>query len=147
MGLVDDIDLRLIDLLKNDGRRSYADMANEVSMSLPAVKRRVDRLQSLGVITGFTARIDYAKLGWGIEAFVELRYTGNTRPPQIEQLATDMPEVLAVYSVAGDPDALCHVRVGDVEHLRKVIDTIRSSSGVTGTKTLVSLGKSDDKRT
>lgn len=80
MSAVDDIDLRLIGFLKLDGRRSYADMAAEVGLSLPAVKRRVDRLQASGVITGFTANVDYTKLGWSIEAFTELRYTGRTRP-------------------------------------------------------------------
>ena len=144
MSTVDDIDLRLIGFLRKDGRRSYADMATEIGLSLPAVKRRVDRLQSAGVITGFTAKIDYAKLGWTIEAFTELRYTGKTRPPEIERLATELPEVQAVYLIAGDPDALCHIRARDVAHLREVIDAIRGSGSVTGTKTFITLGNSTE---
>ncbi|HEY2059697.1 Lrp/AsnC family transcriptional regulator [Amycolatopsis sp. NBC_01480] len=144
MSAVDDIDLRLIGFLKLDGRRSYADMAAEVGLSLPAVKRRVDRLQASGVITGFTANVDYTKLGWSIEAFTELRYTGRTRPPDIERLAVDLPEVQAVYLIAGDPDALCHIRAKDVTHLRAVIDAIRSSGGVMGTKTFITLGSSTE---
>ncbi|MFI5613692.1 Lrp/AsnC family transcriptional regulator [Amycolatopsis sp. FDAARGOS 1241] len=140
MAGVDEIDLRLVEFLRQDGRRSYADMAAEVGLSLPAVKRRVDRLQATGVITGFTAKIDYTKLGWNIEAFTELRYTGRTRPPDMERLARDLPEVQAVYPVAGDPDALCHIRARDVTHLREVIDAIRVSGGVVGTKTFITLG-------
>ncbi|MEV6902615.1 Lrp/AsnC family transcriptional regulator [Amycolatopsis sp. NPDC051372] len=144
MAGVDDIDLRLVEFLRLDGRRSYADMAAEVGLSLPAVKRRVDRLQAAGVITGFTAQIDYTKLGWNIEAFTELRYTGRTRPPDIERLARDLPEVRAVYLIAGDPDALCHIRARDVTHLRQVIDAIRVSGGVVGTKTFITLGSSTE---
>jgi DNA-binding Lrp family transcriptional regulator len=144
MAGVDDIDLRLVEFLRLDGRRSYADMAAEVGLSLPAVKRRVDRLQATGVITGFTAQIDYTKLGWNIEAFTELRYTGRTRPPDIERLARDLPEVQAVYLIAGDPDALCHIRARDVTHLRQVIDAIRVSGGVVGTKTFITLGSSTE---
>jgi Lrp/AsnC family transcriptional regulator, leucine-responsive regulatory protein len=53
-----------------------------------------------------------------------------------------MAEVDAVFSIAGDPDALCHVRARDIAHLRVVIDAIRQSSGVMGTKTLMVLGSS-----
>jgi Lrp/AsnC family leucine-responsive transcriptional regulator len=144
MAGVDEIDLRLVEFLRQDGRRSYADMAAEVGLSLPAVKRRVDRLQETGVIRGFTAKIDYTKLGWNIEAFTELRYTGRTRPPDMERLARDLPEVQAVYPVAGDPDALCHIRARDVTHLRDVLDTIRVSGGVVGTKTFITLGGSHE---
>lgn len=140
---VDEIDLCLVDLLQQDGRRTYADMAEYVGLSLPAVKRRVDRLRHDGVLTGFTAKVDLTKLGWSIEAFIELRYVGRTRPPEIERLAHEMAEVNAVYSIAGDPDALCHVRARDVAHLRSVVDTIRQSSGVMGTKTLLVMGSSE----
>jgi hypothetical protein len=51
-----------------------------------------------------------------------------------------MTEVEAVFNIAGDPDALCHVRARDIAHLRTVIDAIRRSSGVIGTKTLMVLG-------
>ncbi|HEY1970123.1 MAG TPA: Lrp/AsnC family transcriptional regulator [Pseudonocardia sp.] len=142
MAGVDDIDMRLLDLLQQDGRATFAHLAVTVGLSLPAVKRRVDRLQECGVITGFAAKIDRTKLGWGIEAFIELRYVGRTRPPEIEKLAHDMAEVDAVFSIAGDPDALCHVRARDIAHLRVVIDAIRQSSGVMGTKTLMVLGSS-----
>ncbi|MDW6065105.1 Lrp/AsnC ligand binding domain-containing protein [Streptomyces sp. FXJ1.4098] len=51
-----------------------------------------------------------------------------------------MPEVQAVFTIAGDPDALVHVRVRDIEHLQQVIDGLRRAGQVTGTKTLMVLG-------
>ncbi|MBN6056728.1 Lrp/AsnC family transcriptional regulator [Nonomuraea sp. RK-328] len=137
---VDAIDHRLLRLLREDGRRTFSEMATEVGLSVAAVKRRVDRLREIGVITGFAVQIDYAKLGWGIEAFTELRYPGTTPVSEIVRTATDAPEVQAVYTIAGDPDALIQVRVRDLAHLQQVIDRLRRAGDVTGTKTLLVLG-------
>lgn len=137
---VDDIDHHLLRLLREDGRRTFSEMSAEVGLSVAAVKRRVDRLKEAGVITGFTAQIDHGKLGWGIEAFVELRYAGTTRVNEIVRSAYNVPEVQAVFTIAGDPDALVQVRVRDITHLQQVIDGLRSAGRVTGTKTLMVLG-------
>ncbi|MEU7815369.1 Lrp/AsnC family transcriptional regulator [Pseudonocardia sp. NPDC049154] len=137
---IDPIDHRLLALLQEDGRRTYSDMAGIVGLSVAAVKRRVDRLQEIGVITGFTAQIDHARLGWGVEAFTELRYAGTTRVADIVGTASTVPEVQSIFTIAGDPDALVRVRVRDVAHLQEVIDTLRTAGTVTGTKTLLVLG-------
>ncbi|MEV4316269.1 Lrp/AsnC family transcriptional regulator [Actinocrispum sp. NPDC049592] len=137
---VDETDRKLLALLKADGRRTYSDMADEVGLSVAAVKRRVDRLREIGVITGFTVQVDHTKLGWGVQAFTELRYMGTTRVNEILQTAATVPEVQAVYTIAGDPDALIQVRARDMSHLQQVIDTLRHVGNVTGTKTLIVLG-------
>jgi DNA-binding Lrp family transcriptional regulator len=137
---VDETDHRLLALLHEDGRRTYSEMAGVVGLSVAAVKRRVDRLREIGVITGFTVQVDHAKLGWGVEAFTELRYAGRTGVSEIVATASTVPEVQAIYTIAGDPDALVHVRVRDIPHLQTVIDTLRRAGTVTGTKTLMVLG-------
>jgi len=137
---VDDTDRRLIDLLRVDARRTYSEMAAEVGLSVAAVKRRVDRLREGGVITGFTVQVDHAKLGAGVAAFIELRFLGNTRVSEIVRSVWTIPEVQAIFTLAGDPDALVQVRVRDLAHLQVVIDTLRRSGAVTGTRTLMVLG-------
>jgi len=137
---IDEIDHQVLRLLREDGRRTFSEMAERIGLSVAAVKRRVDRLKEIGVITGFSVQIDYAKLGWGIEAFTELRYPGTTPVSEIIRTATDVPEVQEVFTIAGDPDALIHVRVRDLGHLQQVIDRLRRAGDVTGTKTLLVLG-------
>jgi Lrp/AsnC family leucine-responsive transcriptional regulator len=141
MADVDDLDHRLLSLLHEDGRRTYSEMSTVVGLSVAAVKRRVDRLREIGVITGFTVQVDHAKLGWAVEAFTELRYAGTTRIGEILATASRVPEVQAVYTIAGDPDALVQMRVRDIAHLQEVIDGLRNSGRVTGTKTLMVLGR------
>jgi Lrp/AsnC family leucine-responsive transcriptional regulator len=140
MADIDRIDERLLQMLTEDGRRTFSDMAAEVGLSVGAVKRRVDRLRAEGVITGFTVRIDQSKLGWGVEAFTELRFGGRARVADIIGTAQGLAEVQAVYTIAGDPDALVHLRVRDMHHLQDVIDGLRRTGQVTGTKTLMVLG-------
>ena len=140
MNPLDDIDRRLLALLQADGRRTFADLAAEVALSQPAVKRRVDRLVATGVIIGFTAVVDQARLDRPLEAFCELRFQGTTSPEDMEALRRDPAEVEAVYVLAGDFDALCHLRVRDMAHLREVVARLRATPGVVGTKTLVVMG-------
>lgn len=137
---VDGTDQEIIDLLVRDGRRTLAEIGKEVSLTAPAVKRRIDRLEQAGVILGYTARIDQSKLGRSIEAFTELRFAGSTKVADIAGVAASLPEVDAVYTIAGDPDALVHLRVKDVADLTRVIDLLRRSGKVVGTKTLIVLG-------
>ena len=137
---LDQTDLEIVDLLVADARRSLADIGRHVALSPPAVKRRIDRLEALGVIAGYTAVVDHAKLGRPLQAFAELRFAGTTLVDDISQIARDLPEVHAVFTMAGDPDALAQIRVRDVEDLKRVIDRLRRSGKVVGTKTLMVLG-------
>ncbi|MCX4903392.1 Lrp/AsnC family transcriptional regulator [Streptomyces sp. NBC_00878] len=137
---VDSVDSTIIDLLVQDGRRSVTEIAEQVSLSPSAVKRRIDRLERVGVIAGYTVVLDHGKLGSSFEAFVELRFAGDVKVEMITMAATSVTEVLEVFTVAGDPDALVRVRVSGVQHLRDVIDRLRRAGPVIGTKTLMVLG-------
>jgi Lrp/AsnC family leucine-responsive transcriptional regulator len=136
---LDAIDDELLDLLRANARSKLADLGARVNLSASAVKRRVDRLEALGVITGYTVRIDHSKLGRQLEAFTELRFAGDAKVAEIKGVAEGLPEVQAIFTTAGDPDALVWIRVKDVNDLTRVIDLLRRSGRVTGTKTLMVL--------
>lgn len=136
---IDGTDLEIVALLKADARRTLSDIGQRVSLSAPAVKRRIDRLETMGVITGYTAVVDDAKLGRPLQAFTELRVHGDTKVEDIAGVARGMPEVQAVFTTAGDPDAIVWIRVRDVKDLTRAIDQLRRSGRVTGTKTLMVL--------
>jgi Lrp/AsnC family transcriptional regulator, leucine-responsive regulatory protein len=137
---LDSTDLAIIELLQRDARRTLSDIAAHVALSSPAVKRRINRLEQEGIITGYTVLVDHNKLGRPLQAFTELRFTGNSPVDEIAHVADDIPEVQALFTTAGDPDALAWIRVKDVEDLKRVIDLLRRSGRITGTKTLMVLG-------
>lgn len=72
MRTLDDTDREILRLLLEDARRPFSDIAEHVDLSAPAVSDRVDRLREIGVVEGFTLRIDDAKLTAGLDALVRL---------------------------------------------------------------------------
>jgi DNA-binding Lrp family transcriptional regulator len=135
----DELDQEILELLRANGRATLAEIGERVGLSSPAVKRRIDRLQRERVILGFTALVDDAKLGRPLQAFTELRFAGDTKVADIAGVARDLDEVQAVFTLAGDPDAVVWLRVRDTRHLTQTIDRLRRSGKVTGTKTLMVL--------
>jgi Lrp/AsnC family transcriptional regulator, leucine-responsive regulatory protein len=139
---LDQTDRTILALLAENARRTLGDIGTRVGLSAPAVKRRIDRLEASGIILGYTTRVDHAKLGRPLEAFTELRFSGDARVDAIASIGMGIPEVEAVFTIAGDPDALAWIRVSDVHELKRVIDRLRSTGEVIGTKTLMVLGRS-----
>ena len=138
---LDDLDQRIIDLLRDDARRTITDIATRVNLSPAPVKRRIDRLEQLGVITGYTVTVDQALIGPSIDAFTELRFAGDADIDEILAAVEEIPEIREVFTMAGDPDALLRIRVDDVEHLKAVVNRLRRTGRVTGTKTLMVLDR------
>lgn len=137
---IDATDRQILEVLAADGRATLAEIGDEVGLSASAVKRRIDRLEDRQIIRGYTVVVDHAQLGLGLQAFAELRFVGTAPVDAIESLVEEIPEVEAVFTIAGDPDALALVRARDVADLTRVIDQIRRTGKVTGTKTLIVLG-------
>ena len=138
---LDAIDRRLVAELLEDGRLSLAALAERVSLSSPAVKRRVDRLRQTGVITGFTAIVNPATLGQRTEAFVEIHCVANMSPMTLRETLAAEPEIVAAYMVTGDADALVQVRADDVAHLEAALERIRTNPGIARTKTIIVLSR------
>lgn len=110
-----------------------------MSLSAPAVKRRVDRLERLGVIRGYTASIDPGSLGWGAHAFVELFCEGRMSAAEVREAVSAHPEVEGAYTIAGEPSAVLHVRAADMKHLEEALERLRDTAGVMRTQTQVVL--------
>jgi DNA-binding Lrp family transcriptional regulator len=136
---IDDVDQRIIAALVADARSSYAEIGSEVSLSPPAVKRRVDRLRAAGVIRGFTAVIDPAAVGWTTEAFVELYCTGRTTPAQLKAAVRRHPAIIGAYTVSGEADALVHLRAADIAHLEQSLERLRAEPFITSTRSMIVL--------
>lgn len=142
-----DVDRRILALLQADGRRPLADIGREVGLSTPAVKRRVDRMEASGVIRGYAAVIDAARLGLGIEAIAEVYCAERTAPADVLATVEGIPEVVSAVTVSGEPDAVLRVQVGDVRHLERVIEALRRRPNVVRTRTMLVLSVLVDRPT
>jgi Lrp/AsnC family leucine-responsive transcriptional regulator len=138
---MDDIDRKILALLVEDGRRTYDDIARRVSLSAPAVKRRVDRLRGSGALRGFTAVLDPAALGWRTEALVELFYAPGTLLDNVAQSLTGFPEVVEAWSVTGEADAIVRVRTADNADLERLIMELQRDGQVVRTRSQIVMSR------
>jgi DNA-binding Lrp family transcriptional regulator len=137
----DDLDRRIVAALIDDARATYAEVGSIVGLSAPAVKRRVDRLRASGAITGFSAQVDPAALGWTTEAYVELFCRGRTSPADIGGAVAKHPEVIDACTVTGEADALLHIRAADVRHFEQVVERIGAEPFVVRTRSVIVLSR------
>jgi DNA-binding Lrp family transcriptional regulator len=136
---MDEIDRKIVALLRSNARRSFHDIGQHVHLSAPAVKRRVDRLERDGVLLGYTAIVDPEAFGWHAEAFVDLYCEGDMPGAAIKQAVEKEEGVIAAHTVAGEASALLHVMAPDMKGLELALERIRATEGVTRTVTEVVL--------
>lgn len=139
INLLDDIDLKIIDILQNNGRSHLAEIAKEVDLSSPAVMERVKKLEANGVIKSYQAVIDAKKVGKDITAFIGVS-VGQQR--DIDAFAANMMghhDVLECHHVTGEESFILKVKTANTDSLERLLAEIRSVEGVTRTVTKVVL--------
>jgi len=116
---LDPIDQRIIALLQEDARSSYAEIGERVALSAPAVKATRRRLRSSGVIRGYTALIEPGAVGWTTEAFVEVFCTGRTRAQQLRAAANGIRRWSAPTPSPARPTRWSNLRAVDMAGLEE----------------------------
>ncbi len=134
--MIDDIDRNILKQLQLDARISYAELGRRVGLTTPAVIERVRKLEDAGVITGYRAEIDTAKVGLPITAFVRMSITGVDYSHIIE-VAEQSNEVLECHRGTGGDSFIMKIAVSSVEHLQEVIDRL-VAYGITTTTIVLS---------
>ena len=125
----------------DDGRRTYDDIARQVALSAPAVKRRVDRLRASGALLGFTAVLDHNALGDHTEALIELFFSPGTQLDAVADTLSEHVEVLEAWSVTGEADAIARVRTRDNADLERLIRELQRDGHVVRTRSQVVLSQ------
>lgn len=119
--LLDDVNRRLLQELQSEGRIGMAELGRRIGMSAPAVAERVQRLERAGVIAGYHADIDPAKLGFPVAAIVRIRPApGQLR--RIPEVARETPEVVECYRITGEDCFLIKLYLRAIDELEEVLD-------------------------
>jgi Lrp/AsnC family transcriptional regulator, leucine-responsive regulatory protein len=134
---IDEFDRRILAALARNARASNLELEGEVKLSHSAISRRIARLEASGVIEGYGARIDQARLGYSVRAFV-----GVTRAPSLsaEELCRTLaaiPGIAVSYVVTGDQDVFLEVFARDLQDFADLMLTkVQSVPGVATTRTI-----------
>jgi len=135
---LDPIAWKLIECLQQNARLSFAELGRTVGLSTPAVAERVHRLEDAGVITGYHASVDLAKLGVPIHILVRLTIPGGEiQIKRTVQAIKDLPEISRCHRITGDESFVIEANVVSVTHLEALIDRL-SVLGATSTSTILS---------
>jgi Lrp/AsnC family leucine-responsive transcriptional regulator len=131
------IDNQILDRLVRNGRASFAQIAQEVGLSAHAVAERVRRLETRGVIRGYTAVVDQRVLGRSLEAYIDVRLAPTTNPDAFERVARSLPATRAVVFVTGRFDYIVQLACTDASDLDQTVRELRSRGGVAATETRI----------
>ncbi|MCC7462218.1 MAG: Lrp/AsnC family transcriptional regulator [Gammaproteobacteria bacterium] len=119
----DRIDARILQHLSEDGRRSVVELAEKVGLSETPCARRVRLLEQAGVIRGYRAVLDPARLGLNVRAFVQVKLERHTDEniDQFRRELSDIEEVISCHATTGTYDFLLHVVAPDLESFSRVV--------------------------
>ncbi len=137
---MDELDYRIVDQLQREGRVTQLELSRAVGLSQPAVAERIRKLEERGVITGYAARVDAAKLGKDITAFIGVSIEHPKYFDGFAKKVLALPEVLEAHRVAGQDSYILKVRTANTRTLDSLlVETLRLIAGVTRTHTTIVL--------
>lgn len=134
---LDEVDRVLARELVADGRATLAHLAASAGLSVSAVQSRVRRLESRGVVAGYTARIDPEAVGSMLSAFVAITPLDPSQPDDAPARLQHIPEIEACYSVAGEESYVLLVHVESARALEGLLQRIRTAADVKTRSTVI----------
>lgn len=130
-GALDTIDWALIEQLQQDGRTAWSELGRRVGLSAPAVADRVRRLEVAGVIGGYRAVVDPARLGLGLRALITIEPADKRHWHSLAAFTQGLPEVLRCHHVTGRECYVLEVAVADVAHLHELLSSLQPHGDTT----------------
>ena len=134
---MDAIDTQILSILSENGRASFASIGEAVGLSPHGTADRVRRLERDGVIRGYSAQIDPAGVGRGLEALLDIRLLPSTDPDEFERKALRLPAVREVDFLTGRFDFQLRLACRDADELDQTVRAIRREAGAAATETRI----------
>ena len=134
---MEDVDRRIVELLRADGRMSYTDLGKAMGLSTSAVHQRVRRLEERGVLKGYTAVVDHAALDLPLTAFISITPLDPAAPDDIPERLRGISELEACHSVAGEENYILKARVRTPGDLEDLLARVRATANVATRTTVV----------
>jgi DNA-binding Lrp family transcriptional regulator len=121
----DDIDVRILSLLQDNGRMTNVELAERVGLTAPPCLRRVRALEQQGAISGYHAALDPAALGYNLTVFamVSLKSQAESDLRAFEQLVADIPEVRECHMLNGEIDFILKIVAPDLQSFQQILTT------------------------
>lgn len=136
---LDEIDLKILEILQREGRTKRNQLAEAVNLSVPSVSERMRKLQEAGILRSFHAVLEAREVGLEVTAFIFVTSESSKYYPKILERAGEQESILECHAITGEGSHLLKVRTQSTATLEKLLSEIQSWPGVTNTRTSVVL--------
>lgn len=121
--MVDATDRKLLDILEDNSRLSFADLGRKINLSPSAVRERVQRMEDSGIIKKYNIQVDNRKLGNELEAFMLLKvFPGQLK--HIIETIKDFPEIKEAHRITGSQNLHLKIVIKNQLYLQKLLDQL-----------------------
>ncbi len=142
----DNTDLRILEILMQDAKRPYTEVAKKVNVSQGTVHVRMNKMEEAGILEKTTLRINYAKLGFDITAFIGIYLEKSALYDQVLTKLKLIPEITSIHYTTGNYSMFVKIHCRDTNHLKEVLhDKMQQVEGIERTETMISLEESLDR--
>ncbi|OIQ23916.1 winged helix-turn-helix transcriptional regulator [Lacinutrix sp. MedPE-SW] len=144
---LDEIDHQILDMLIDNTRVPFTDIAKKLLISAGTVHVRVKKMEDAGIIKGSSLTLDYKKLGYSFIAYVGVFLQNTSQTKFVLERINEIPFVTVAHVTTGKFNIFCKIRARDTEHAKDVIFRLDDIDGVYRTETMISLEESlNDKK-
>ena len=143
---IDNTDLKILEILMQDAKRPYTEVARKVNVSQGTVHVRMNKMEEAGILEKTTLRINYAKLGYDITAFIGIYLEKSALYDKVLARLKDIPEITNIHYTTGNYSMFVKIHCRDTNHLKEVLhDKMQQVEGIERTETMISLEESLDR--
>jgi Lrp/AsnC family transcriptional regulator for asnA, asnC and gidA len=144
---LDEVDHQILDLLIENARTPFTDIAKKLLVSAGTIHVRVKKMEEEGIIRGSTLTLDYEKMGYAFIAHIGIYLEKTSMTKEVIFSLREIPNVTVAYVTAGKFNIFCKIRAKDTEDAKNIIFQIDDVPGVNRTETMISLEESiNDKK-
>jgi Lrp/AsnC family transcriptional regulator for asnA, asnC and gidA len=143
---IDKTDLQILEILMQDAKRPYTEVAKRVFVSGGTVHVRINKMEEAGIVEKTTLKVNYAKLGYDITAFLGIFLEKSALYDRVLAKLKSIPEITNIHYTTGNYSMFCKIHCRDTNHLKEVLhDKIQQVDGIERTETMISLEESLDR--
>lgn len=144
---LDEIDHQILDILIENARTPFTDIAKKLLVSAGTIHVRVKKMEDVGIIKGSTLTVNYEKMGYSFISHVGVFLSKTSKTKQVIEDLRKIPNITIAYITAGKYNIFCKIRAKDTTHAKEIIFEIDDIDGVNRTETMISLEESiNDKK-
>jgi len=143
---IDNTDLKILEILMQDAKNPYTEVAKKVFVSQGTVHVRMTKLEQAGVVEKTTLKINYSKLGYDITAFIGIYLQKSALYEQVLEKLKGIPEITNIHYTTGNYSMFVKIHCKDTNHLKEVLhEKMQMVEGIERTETMISLEESLDR--